>query len=396
MIMDDETLEIFTKISESIVTDNWKTALDSLFAMLRKKFVFDNLAIYVIEAIGTLPEAVYARATGRGRSKEAEVSWGEEIANQVMATGKMVVSIPSGALSTDRLAMPYLLGLPLKLMAGDGALVFVRFGGPEYTDEQMPLATLAAVQTARVFERRSLKESLTQIELDRHRAQFQDDFIATISHELRTPLGFIKGYTTSLLRSDTAWDTATQHEFLTIIDEESDHLMVLIDRILDSARLQGGSLPMDFQPLRLDALLRDVVMRIQGRHKTLKIVLDLVSARPIQADTVRLTQVFDNLFDNAIKYAPDSEITISLKVTADKQIVTFADRGPGIPAEHLPFLFERFYRVPGHPSGRGTGLGLFICKQIVQAHHGQISATAAPGKGAVFIIELPVRQGKVS
>jgi signal transduction histidine kinase len=396
MIMDDETLEIFTKISESIVTDNWKTALDSLFAMLRKEFVFDNLAIYVVEAIGTLPEAVYARATGRGRSKEAEVSWGEEIANQVMATGKMVVSIPSGSLSTDRLAMPYLLGLPLKLMAGDGALVLVRFGGPEYTDEQMPLATLAAVQTARVFERRSLKESLTQIELDRHRAQFQDDFIATISHELRTPLGFIKGYTTSLLRSDTAWDAATQREFLTIIDEESDHLMVLIDRILDSARLQSGSLPMDFQSLRLDALLRDVVMRIQGRHKTLKVVLDLVSVRPIQADTVRLTQVFDNLFDNAIKYAPGAEITISLKVTSEKQIVTFADRGPGIPAEHLPFLFERFYRAPGHPSRRGTGLGLFICKQIVQAHHGQISAETAPGKGAVFIIELPVRQGKVS
>jgi signal transduction histidine kinase len=396
MIMDDETLEIFTKISESIVKDNWKTALDSLFVTLRKKFVFDNLAIYLVEATGTLPEAVYARATGRGRSKEAEVSWGEEIANQVMTTGKIVISTPSGAFSTDRVTMPHLLGLPLKLIAGDGALVFVRFGGPEYTDEQMLLATLAAVQTARVFERRSLKERLAQIELARHRAQFQDDFIATISHELHTPLGFIKGYTTSLLRSDTVWDVATQREFLTIIDEESDHLMVLIDHILDSARLQSGSMPMDFQPLRLDALLRDVVMRIQGRHKTLEVVLDLVPARPIQADTVRLTQVFDNLFDNAIKYAPGSEITISLKVNPDKQIVTFADRGPGIPAEHLPFLFERFYRAPGHPSRRGTGLGLFICKQIVQAHHGQISAKTAPGKGTAFIVELPVRQGRVS
>jgi two-component system sensor histidine kinase BaeS len=137
-------------------------------------------------------------------------------------------------------------------------------------------------------------------------------------------------------------------------------------------------------------------MRIQGRHKTLEVVLDLVPARPIQADTVRLTQVFDNLFDNAIKYAPGSEITISLKVNPDKQIVTFADRGPGIPAEHLPFLFERFYRAPGHPSRRGTGLGLFICKQIVQAHHGQISAKTAPGKGTAFIVELPVRQGRVS
>lgn len=394
--MDDETLEIFTTISESIVKDNWKKALDSLFVTLRKKFIFDNLAIYLAEATGTVPEAVYARATGRGRSKEAEVSWGEEIANQVITTGKIIVSLPSGTASTDRLAMPHLLGLPLGLTAGDGALVFVRFGGPEFMAEQMLWAALAAVQTARVFERRSLKEGLAQIELARHRAQFQDDFIATISHELHTPLGFIKGYTTSLLRSDTVWDTATQREFLTIIDEESDHLMVLIDHILDSARLQSGSMPMDFQPVRLDSLLRDVVMRICNRHKTLEVVLNLVPARPIQADTVRLTQVFDNLFDNAIKYAPGSAITISLRVNTEKQVVTFTDRGPGVPDEHLPFLFERFYRGPGHPSRRGTGLGLFICKQIIQAHHGQIFAKTTPGKGTVFIIELPVRQGKIS
>ncbi len=200
---------------------------------------------------------------------------------------------------------------------GSGAIVFVRFGGPEYTAEQMPLAALAAEQTARVFERRSLKESQTQLEIARQRAQFQDDFIATISHELHTPLGFIKGYTTSLLRSDTVWDPATQREFLTIIDEEFDQLVTLIDRVLDSARLQSGSMPMEFQPVRLDSLLRDLIMRIQSRHKDLEIVQDIVPAPPIQADTVRLAQVFGNLLDNAIKYAPGSKITISLRVEAE-------------------------------------------------------------------------------
>ena len=394
--MDSETLEILTKMSESIVKGDWKKALNSLFVTLRKKFVFDNLAIYLVETAGAVPEAVYARAAGRGRSKEAEASWGEEIANQVVATDRIVVATPSVSTSSDRIAMPYLLGFPLKLPTGNGAMVFVRFGGPEYTDEQMPLAVLAVVQTARIFERRSLKDSQTQLELARQRAQFQDDFIATISHELHTPLGFIKGYTTSLLRSDTVWDPATQREFLTIIDEESDHLVTLINHILDSARLQSGSMPMDFQPVRLDSLLRDVIMRIQTRHKDIEIVQKLVPARPIQADTVRLTQVFDNLFDNAIRYAPDSKITISLKVDTNKQIVTFADRGSGIPSEHLPFLFERFYRVPGHPNKRGTGLGLFICKQIVQAHHGQISVKTAPGKGTAFLIELPTHQRNVS
>jgi signal transduction histidine kinase len=232
------------------------------------------------------------------------------------------------------------------------------------------------------------------LEHARHLAQLQDDFIATISHELHTPLGFIKGYTTSLLRSDTTWDTATQREFLTIIDEESDHLLSLIDRMLDSARLQSGNMSMVFQPVRLDALLRDVTQRVQGHHEDLEVILNLTPAPPIQGDTVRLAQVFDNLFDNAIKYAPRTKISISLRINKNLQIITFADQGPGIATEHIPFLFERFYRVPSHYRKSGTGLGLSICKQIIQAHQGRISIKNLPGKGAAFRIELPFHPKK--
>lgn len=392
--MDDQTVEFFDKLSESVVKEDWRKALNFLFLTLRKDFVFDNLVIYLVDTPGVVPEAVYARSLGRGRSKEADASWGEEIANQVVSTDKIVITTTPGSSTSDRTTLPYLLGLPLKLLTGRGAIVFVRFGGPEYAAEQMPLAALAAEQTAHIFERRSLKDSQTQLEIIRQRAQFQDDFIATISHELHTPLGFIKGYTTSLLRSDTVWDPETQHEFLTIIDEESDQLVTLIDRVLDSARLQSGSMPMEFQPVRLDSLLRDLIMRIQSRHKELEIIQDIVPAPLIQADTVRLAQVFGNLLDNAIKYAPGSKITISLRVEANKQIVTVSDHGQGIPSEHLPFLFERFYRVSGHSNKRGTGLGLFICKQIVQAHNGQISVNTSPGKGTAFVVELPAKNDK--
>ena len=392
--MDSETLETFTRLGNSIVRDGWKKSLDVLFALLRKKFVFDNLVIYIIEGSGSTPEVIYARAAGRGRSKEADASWGEEIAIQVITTGKAVESQPANPPSTDRTTTPHLLGLPLIFPDRRGALVFIRFGGPEFTAEQMPLAILAATQTARVLELNILQENMTQLELARHRAQLQDDFIATISHELHTPLGFIKGYTTSLLRSDTTWDTATQKEFLTIIDEESDHLLTLIDRMLDSARLQSGTMSMDFQPIRLDSHLRNVAQKAQGRQEGLDVVLDLTSAPPIQADTVRLVEVFDNLFDNAIKYAPGAVITISLQVKDSWQIVTFTDLGPGIPTEHIPFLFERFYRVPGQFSKSGTGLGLFICKQIIQAHHGRISVKTSPGKGTAFRIELPFHPEK--
>jgi len=153
--------------------------------------------------------------------------------------------------------------------------------------------------------------------------------------------------------------------------------------------LQSGNMPMNFQPVRLDSLLRDVILRMQNRHKDLEIVQNIVPPPPIQGDNIHLAQVFDNLFDNALKYAPGSRITISLRVEPNKQIVTFADQGAGISSDHLPFLFERFYQVPGLPNKHGTGLGLFICKQIVLAHHGEISVKSAPGKGTAFLVELP-------
>jgi signal transduction histidine kinase len=392
--MENETLETFTLLSTTNAGADWKKSLESLFIVLRKIFVFDNIAIYLVENHSNTPEVIFARAVGRGRDKESEASWGEEIANQVIIKGESVESIPEKRPFADRITMPHLLGLPFMTQDQRGALVFVRFGGPEFTPEQIPLATIASIQTARILEGKIHKDSQTQLEHARHLAQLQDDFFAIISHELRTPLGFIKGYTTSLLRSDTTWDADTQREFLTIIDEESDHLLNLIDRMLDSARLQSGNLSLDFHLVRLDALLRDVVQRVHGRSEKLEVDLSLEPAAPLKADTVRLTQVFENLFDNAIKYAPGSKILISLQVEADWQVVTFTDFGPGILPEHIPFLFEKFYRVPSQFGKTGTGLGLFICSQIVHAHHGKISVNTSPGKGTSFRIELPAHPEK--
>ena len=391
--MKKETLGHLNTINQSVSSDDWKAALDSLILTMRKEFVFDNLAVYLTDAEKGIPEVVYARAVGRGRKAEADASWGESIANQVISSEKILQDSPAGEVSKDRVAMPYLLGLPLFMFRGAGALVFVRFGGPDYTIAQIKMAVLATCQVSRILEWRLLRENIAQLEQARHRAQLQDDFISTVSHDLYTPLGFIKGYATSLLRSDTTWDAETQREFLTIIDEEADHLMALVDKFLVSARLQSGMMSMDLQPVRLDSLIRDVAMRIHGRDKSLQVDLDLDKSPPIQADSVRLVQVFENLFENASKYAPDSSITITLRNLGDHLTVTFADRGAGIPSEHLPFLFERFYRVPAQSGKPGTGLGLFICRQIVQAHNGRISVETAPGKGTAFRIDLPVHQG---
>ena len=144
--------------------------------------------------------------------------------------------------------LAYLLGIPLRNdgLIG-GALVFVRFGGPAYEQKHLAIASLAAELLSVMFERTAWKKMHKEYHDLKRQMQLQEDFVSTISHELRTPLGFIKGYSTSLLRKDTSWDEETTQEFLMIIDEEADRLSLLIENVLESARLQSKTLPLRFQ-----------------------------------------------------------------------------------------------------------------------------------------------------
>ena len=380
--------EIFRDVAKK--TD-WRAALDTLFVSLRGEFVFDNVAIYLLDPQTKGLEVIYARAVGRGKTAEADAAWGESVANQVLASGKHVLLEPGKSNNPkDRLALAFLLGLPLHIGARlSGALVFIRFGGPAYTELHVALASLQAFWASSLIERRDLQEARTELESVQRQMRLQDDFVSTISHELRTPLGFIKGYSTSLLRQDTTWDKETEREFLSIIDEEADRLTHLIDNMLESARLQSRTLQFKFSPLRLDALVRDVATRVKTHQPELDIVLDFEKIPPIRGDGVRVSQVFENLFSNAIKYAPGSKLTITMRCTNNVLHVTFADQGEGIPEDYIPFIFERFYRVPGERSVTGTGLGLYICRQIILAHHGKIWAESVLDKGTTFHIQLP-------
>jgi len=370
-----------------------RTVVERFLAVLRREFVFDNVAAYLKDEETETLEIVYARAIGRAKNAEADAAWGDNIAAQVLARNQMLIQEPDSVSSTEnRVRQAYLLGLPLRTdKSVSGALVFVRFGGPEYTDDHTAIATLGAELLSVLFERKAWTKLHDELKELRQHMQLQDDFVSTISHELRTPLGFIKGYSTSLLREDTSWDRETQREFLAIIDEEADHLSLLIENVLESARLQSKTLPLRFQPLRLDAVLRDVSTRIRSRYKDLDVSLDLNSSITIHADGVRIAQVCENMFTNAIKYAPGSPIFVGLKEVGQSLIVSFMDNGPGIPADALPLLFERFFRVR-NVKATGTGLGLYICRQIIEAHHGKIWAESNLGQGTTFFIELPITQ----
>jgi signal transduction histidine kinase len=392
-----EELRAVYEISRVILlTADNTSALQEIIRLSRPVFIFDNIVIYINRDDQPL-EPTYARSVGRGRSAEADMAWGEAVAIEVIESQEIVtrreeIGEKLNDRMLDRLRVRFYLGLPLKI--GDdqvGALVFIRFGGPPYLQEQITLAEFIAEHVAQLLERQHLIEQIVRLETERRLDRLQEDFVATVSHDLRSPLGFIKGYATSLLREDIEWELETRREFLTIIDEEADRLSILIDNLLDSSRLQSGTLKMDFHPIRLEALLVDATQRAEARNYDLNLVLDFKpSLNRVWGDPIRLMQVFDNLLTNATKYAPGSDVTIHLDWQPKTAHISVKDTGPGIPEDHLNRVFERFYRVSKDSGAeRGTGLGLYICQEIIQAHQGEIYAESEVGKGTTIHIMLP-------
>ena len=221
----------------------------------------------------------------------------------------------------------------------------------------------------------------------------REEFVANVSHELRTPLSLIRGYVETLL--DGAKDNPeVATKFLETIHRNSGRLQFLIEDLLTISELESGRLKMNLQPVSLQPLvekvLEDFKTQAAARRVTLLNELPELTA---QADANRLHQLLGNLVGNAIKYGrPDGSVRVSASRTDDGMIqVCVRDDGPGIPAESLDRVFERFYRVDKARSREqgGTGLGLAIVKHIVQGHGGRVWVESEPGQGAAFFFTLP-------
>lgn len=220
----------------------------------------------------------------------------------------------------------------------------------------------------------------------------REEFVANVSHELRTPLSLIKGYAETLL--DGAKDNPeVATKFLQTIDRNARRLDLLIQDLLIISSLESGRVSLSFAPVDLrpliERLLTDFKSRAEARH------VKLVSTMPelaAHADEARLEQVFGNLLENAVKYGREhGTVTIGGRTLATGQLELFVqDDGPGIPAEALERVFERFYRVDKARSREqgGTGLGLSIVKHIVQGHGGRVWVESAPAQGAKFCFTL--------
>jgi signal transduction histidine kinase/HAMP domain-containing protein len=263
-----------------------------------------------------------------------------------------------------------------------------------FTESDRKLLHGIADYTAIAIERAQLTKQAEEARAIYEADRLRSHFISSVSHELRSPLTLIKGYSTSLLRQEVSWTASEQREFLQVIDEKTDVLRDLIDKLLQSAKLEAGALRLEKEPVLIPQLARRLMQDMELKTKRHSFKLEFASSFPVvEADVRCMEQVLRNLLQNAVKYSPEgSEITVGGEAACGSLVVHVSDRGIGIPTEDLGRVFERFYRgdSPAVHSTPGSGLGLSITKGHVEAHGGKIWVESTPGRGSRFSFSLPV------
>ena len=221
-------------------------------------------------------------------------------------------------------------------------------------------------------------------------------FVSNVSHELRTPLTSVKSYLEAL--DEGALSEPVAPDFIKVSLDETNRMMRMVTDLLHLSRIDNATSHLDVELINFTAFITFILNRFdqirgQDEEKKYELVRDYpITSVWIEIDTDKMTQVIDNILNNAIKYSPDGgKITVSMKTTDDQMILSISDQGLGIPKQDLPRIFDRFYRVDRARSRAqgGTGLGLSIAKEIIKQHNGFIWAKSEYGKGSTFTIVLP-------
>ena len=235
-----------------------------------------------------------------------------------------------------------------------------------------------------------LLEDVTQFRLV---DQLKSDLVATASHELKTPLATIRLAIHWLLDETLGPLTPSQMEAVLEARDNAERLLVTVNNLLDLARLEQGRQPLDLRPEQPLALLQAAreAGRSRAEEKGVEVVVEAPADLPrIRVDAEALGHVLLNLIENAVTYTTQGgRVTLTASSSGDAVTLSVADTGIGIPTEHMPHVFDKFFRVPGQPRGSGSGLGLAIAREIVTAHGGTIRCESHPGDGTVFRITLP-------
>jgi two-component system sensor histidine kinase KdpD len=296
---------------------------------------------------------------------------------------------PAG-LSTDTLPGAKALYLPLIASSGTIGVVGILPNNPGegFEPEQFHYVEAFANQTATALERSYLGEAAQRALLKAETESLRNTLLSSISHDLRTPLSAITGAATTLLENDAAIDTVGRLDLLQTVREEAEHLNRIIKNVLDMTRLESGAIKVNKEWQPLEEIVGAVINRLGDRLKDHPLTVKLPGNLPlVPFDSLLMEQVLVNLFDNAIKYTPaGTPLELSASESFYTVTVELADRGPGIPPGEEERIFEKFVR--GRATGGGVGLGLAICRTIIEAHGGKIWVENREGGGAVFRFTL--------
>ncbi len=223
--------------------------------------------------------------------------------------------------------------------------------------------------------------------------RLKSDMVSTVSHELKTPLTSVQMAVHLLLEEVVGPLTPKQIELLLAARQDSDRILAMINDLLDLTRIEQGRVKLDLQPVLVNELVEGAAARMQSRAEDASITLDTEvdgELACVMVDRDRIEHVFDNLIVNAIQHTPrGGSIRVEAQPEGDLILFRVRDTGEGIAREHLPRIFEKFYRIPGSHQAAGVGLGLAIVREILTAHGGQIEVSSEPGKGTTFAFTLP-------
>ena len=292
------------------------------------------------------------------------------VAAAVLIVGAVLTSVMIFGPARRRLRL--LEGAARRLGSGDLTVRAPAKGGDE-------IAAVASAFNAMADDLAARAEALN--ESDRTRRQL----LADVSHELTTPVTAMRGYLETLTMSDLSLDEATRARYLTIIGDETARLERLIGDLLDLARLEGGGGTLRIEPTPIARLFERVTARHERECAAGGVVLETSvapGAEQVIADPDKLEQALQNLAANALRFAPaGSTIRLRAFPSGDTVTLSVADEGPGIDEEHLPHIFDRFYKADASRTGMsaGSGLGLSIVRAIVERHGGRIAVTSRPG-----------------
>lgn len=273
-----------------------------------------------------------------------------------------------------------------------GALLVYAPRAPIFADDDLALVQLLADQAAVILESRALIDEAARVRAREEATRLRDDFLSAAAHDLKTPLAALVMQAQLLerratLRPEAPADLAGIKQVI----KQTQRLRAFVVDLLDAARVENQGMVTTTEPIDLVSVATDVCKRVDSIRHTVTVE----SQEPIfgEFDRARLTQLLENLVGNAVKYSPDGgEIHVKLWQEDGIANLTVSDQGIGIPLADLPHIFDRFHRAANVDDRRffGMGLGLYICRRIVEQHSGEISVTSEPGKGSTFHVSLPI------